>query len=91
MIKTTRNSRDNTRLLSVTMTERQLASIVTALRELDIIVRYSYNQLSPDEKQHAKTALRELRRTKGMNLLEFSQYRLSGCLVEDTPAEIETP
>ena len=80
MIKVTRNRRDKTRRLTITMTEKQLAAIVTALKELEIIIRYSYTQLSANEKKHAKIALRELKRTKAMNLLEYSQYQPSNSL-----------
>ena len=75
MIKTIRNSNDRTLLITVTLTARQLTAIVEALEELNLIVRYSYNQLTADDKRHAKKALKELRRSKAQNLMEWAQFQ----------------
>ena len=75
MIKTIRNSNDRTSLITVTLTARQLTVIVEALEELNLIVRYSYNQLTADDKRHAKKALKELRRSKAQNLMEWAQFQ----------------
>ena len=75
MIKTTRNSNDRTPLITIALTARQLAAIVEALEELNLIVRYSYNWLNSDDKRHAKKALKELRRSKALNLMEWAQFQ----------------
>lgn len=75
MIKTTRNANDRTPLITLTLTARQLAAIVEALEELNLMVRYSYNQLTDDDKRHAKKALKELRRSKAQNLMEWAQFQ----------------
>lgn len=75
MIKTTRNSNDRTPLITIALTARQLAAIVEALEELNLIVRYSYNRLNSDDKRHAKKALKELRRSKALNLMEWAQFQ----------------
>ena len=75
MIKTTRNSNDRTPLITIVLTARQLAAIVEALEELNLIVRYSYNRLNSDDKRQAKKALKELRRSKALNLMEWAQFQ----------------
>lgn len=75
MIKTTRNSNDRTPLITIALTARQLAAIVEALEELNLIVRYSYNRLNSDDKRQAKKALKELRRSKALNLMEWAQFQ----------------
>lgn len=75
MIRNTRNPTDNTTELTITLTARQLNATVEALKELDLIVRYSFNRLSPEDKRHAKQALKELRRSKALNLMELAQFR----------------
>lgn len=75
MIKTTRNRSDRTPLIAITLTARQLAAVVEALEELNLIIRFSYNRLSPDDKSQAKRVLKELSRSKAKNLMEWAQFQ----------------
>lgn len=75
MLKTTRNRSDRTPVITLALTARQLTAIVDALEEFNLLVRYSYNRLTPDDKRHAKPALKELRRSKALNALEWAQFQ----------------
>jgi len=72
--KITRSPSDRSQEVTVTLTEEQLNAIVEALHELDLIIRYSYNHLSSDDKRFAKVALKKIRRSKALNCLEWAQF-----------------
>ncbi|WP_263322418.1 hypothetical protein [Endozoicomonas sp. Mp262] len=78
MLKKIRNASDKTPPVTLTLTARQIAAIVEALGELKLIVRFSYNQLSAEDKRCAKQALNEARRSKALNALEWAQFQQEG-------------
>lgn len=66
----TRHSNDHSQEITLPLTRRQLESIINALRELSLILEYSYNKLTDEDKKHARLAQRDLMKTRTWNLLE---------------------
>lgn len=62
-------------LLTNPVNARQLDAIDDALEKLNLIVMYSYNRLSSDDKRHAKKAMQELTRSKALYLMEWAQFQ----------------
>ncbi|AMO58602.1 hypothetical protein GZ77_18145 [Endozoicomonas montiporae] len=69
----TRHPKDQSREITIVLTERQLEAIIRTLRELSLILEYSYNQLTDEDKKYAKLAQRELMKSRTWNLLEKIQ------------------
>lgn len=66
----TRHQNDHSQEITLPLTRRQLESIINALRELSLILEYSYNKLTDEDKKHARLAQRDLIKTRTWNLLE---------------------
>ena len=66
----TRHPNDHSQEITLPLTRRQLESIINVLRELSLILEYSYNKLTGEDKKHARLAQRELMKTRTWNLLE---------------------
>ena len=62
-------------LLTNPVNAQQLAAIVEALEELNLIVRYSYNRLNSDDKRHTKKVIKELCPGKAHNLMEWAKFQ----------------
>ena len=62
-------------LLTNPVNARQLDTIYDALEKLNLIVMYSYNRLTSDDKRHTKKAIKELHPSKTHNLMEWAKFQ----------------
>ncbi len=65
-----RHPKDNSALISLTLTDKQLYTILRALNELDIVLEQQYQHLYPTQKREIKVACKHLRKFRCWQALE---------------------